>query len=70
MDKKQASGGEVCHLESGLRTRFGPRSSGQITFAFSLQGYTVNNGIDDILGVVSGGKGGEPHETKNTLKAG
>jgi len=29
-----ASGGEVSHLESWLRIRFPPRSSGKITFAF------------------------------------
>jgi len=34
--KKNASGGEVCHLESRLRMRFAPRSSGQITSAFGL----------------------------------
>jgi len=32
-----ASGGEVSHLESGLRMRFAPRSSGQITSAFGLR---------------------------------
>jgi hypothetical protein len=32
--KSDASGGKVCHLESGLRMRFAPRSSGQITSAF------------------------------------
>jgi len=31
---KKASGGKVCHLESRLRMRFTPRSSGQITSAF------------------------------------
>jgi len=31
---KAASGGKVCHLESRLRMRFTPRSSGQITSAF------------------------------------
>ena len=36
---KCASGGKVCHLESRLRLRFTPRSSGQITFAF---GFSVN----------------------------
>jgi len=34
--KKPASGGKVCHLESRLRMRFAPRSSGQITSAFDL----------------------------------
>jgi hypothetical protein len=33
---KKASGGEVCHLESRLRMRFAPRSSGQITFALGF----------------------------------
>jgi len=32
--KKTASGGKVCHLESWLRMRFAPRSSGQITSVF------------------------------------
>jgi len=27
---------KVCHLESRLRMRFAPRSSGQITFAFLI----------------------------------
>ncbi|VVS91584.1 hypothetical protein DBB_11520 [Desulfoluna spongiiphila] len=31
--KNNASGGEVCHLESWLRMRFPLRSSGKITFA-------------------------------------
>jgi len=31
---EKASGGKVCHLESWLRMRFNPRSSGQITSAF------------------------------------
>jgi len=33
---KKASGGKVCHLESRLRMRFPPRSSGKITSAFDL----------------------------------
>jgi len=37
--KKSASGGKVCHLESGLRMRFFPRFSGNITSAFD-QGWT------------------------------
>jgi hypothetical protein len=62
---KQASGGKVCHLESGLRMlqAFVPQADhirffSFLFFAFSLQGCTVNNGIDDILGVVFPGCGG------------
>jgi len=33
--KSDASGGKVSHLESMLPQRFNPRSSGQITAAFS-----------------------------------
>jgi len=43
--KKTASGGKVCHLESRLRMRFAPRSSGQITSAFQ-----TNFGLDHRLG--------------------
>jgi len=32
--KRHASGGEVSHLESGLRMLFAPRSSGQRASAF------------------------------------
>jgi len=33
--KSGASGGKVSHLESRLQQRFNPRTSGQITAAFS-----------------------------------
>jgi len=35
--REKASGGKVSHLESRLRMRFAPRSSGQITSAFKLK---------------------------------
>jgi len=35
--QKRASGGKVCHLESRLRMRFAPRSSGQITSAYDFR---------------------------------
>jgi len=35
--QKTASGGKVCHLESRLRMRFAPRTSGQITSAFKAE---------------------------------
>jgi len=35
--QKAVSGGKVCHLESRLRLRFAPRSSGQITSAFKTE---------------------------------
>ena len=34
--REKASGGEVCHLESGLPMRFAPRSSGQFTLVFKV----------------------------------